>query len=90
MDSQCDESETRTEPTNTTAEITRRGDLSSRAIHDPDEEKLGWNQEALPHDNKAAPVTILPNGARHEFDPTQNYVSWSMFSRNHFVFSALI
>lgn len=32
----------------------------------------------MAHDEKAAPVAILPDGARHEYDPEQNYVSWSM------------
>jgi hypothetical protein len=52
--------------------------LDRRAPHYPYEEKMKWNGEELPHDDKAAPITILPDGARHEFDPKQNYVSWSM------------
>ena len=50
------------------------------ASHNPYEEKLGWNKRELAHDDKAPPVAILPDGARHEFDPEQNYVSWSMFA----------
>lgn len=39
---------------------------------------MKWSGKELPHDDKVPPVTILPDGARHEFDPKQNYVSWSM------------
>lgn len=38
---------------------------------------MEWNERELPHDEKAPPVAILPDGARHEFDPEQNYISWS-------------
>jgi primary-amine oxidase len=37
---------------------------------------MEWSGDELPHDEKVAPVAILPDGARHEFDPEQNYVSW--------------
>lgn len=56
----------------------QKRDLEKRYPHNPYEEKLGWNKRELAHDDKAPPVAILPDGARHEFDPEQNYVSWSM------------
>lgn len=37
---------------------------------------MTWNKRKMAHDEKAPPVAILPDGARHEFDPEQNYVSW--------------
>lgn len=80
MDFSCDALGTGTNdtnPVNSTAPVNRRAVLSPRDAHDPYEESLGWNQQVLPHDDKAAPLTILPDGARHGFDPVQNYVSWS-------------
>ena len=41
---------------------------------------MEWDGKKLPHDEKTPPVVLLPGGARHEFDPKQNYVSWSKFS----------
>jgi hypothetical protein len=40
-------------------------------------EELGWNGKQLPHDDKAAPITILPDGARYEYDAEEKFVSWS-------------
>ena len=57
----------------------RENRLQRREPTSPYEEKMRWNKEELPHDEKAPPVTILPDGARHEFDPKENYVSWSTF-----------
>ena len=57
--------------------LERRG-LKPRYPYDPEEIPLGWNKQVLPHDDIPPPVAILPNGPRHEFDPNQNYVSWSM------------
>jgi hypothetical protein len=59
-------------------EKAKRDSIQRRASHNPYEEKMEWNGRELPHDEKAPPVAILPDGARHEFDPKQNYVSWSM------------
>lgn len=70
-----------TDVTNSTRRTSRRSNLNRRDPHDPYEEPLGWNKEELPHDDKAAPLAILPDGARHEFDPEQNYVSWSKCRR---------
>ncbi|KAI9168042.1 Membrane primary amine oxidase [Paramyrothecium foliicola] len=60
----------------------RQNGTNSRLMspHMPYEEEMKWNGEDLPHDDKAPPVTILPDGARHEFDPEQNYVSWMDFT----------
>lgn len=48
-------------------------------------ETLEWNGQALPHDDLTAPIAVAPDGARYEFDPVQNYISWSMccVSRSH-------
>ena len=44
----------------------------------PYSEEQTWDGTELSHDEMPPPVAILPGGARHEFDPKQNYVSWSM------------
>jgi hypothetical protein len=67
----------------------RRKALQKRALErrdptNPYNETLGWNQRELPHDEIQPPVPILPDSARHEFDPEQNYVSWSMYSKKVF------
>ncbi|KAI6415885.1 hypothetical protein MCOR20_001258 [Pyricularia oryzae] len=54
--------------------------LERREPSNPYNEKMGWNGDELPHDDQSPPVAILPNGARHEFDPEQNYVSWMDFT----------
>lgn len=54
--------------------LERRDDCSSY------EEKLLWNGDKLPHDDKEPPVSIAPGGARYEYDPEQNYVSWMDFT----------
>ncbi|KAI9155126.1 Membrane primary amine oxidase [Paramyrothecium foliicola] len=58
----------------------KRNNVQRRASHNPYEEKMEWNGREMPHDEKAPPVAILPDGARHEFDPKQNYVSWMDFT----------
>jgi hypothetical protein len=52
--------------------------VQRRDPENPYDEEMTWDGEDHPHDDKSPPTTILPNGARHEFDPKQNYVSWSM------------
>jgi hypothetical protein len=47
-------------------------------LDSPYDEEQGWNGEELPGDDKAGPITILPDGPRHKFDPDENFVSWSM------------
>ncbi|KAL8297324.1 hypothetical protein RB597_006424 [Gaeumannomyces tritici] len=54
--------------------------LERRDPKSPYDEKMGWNGDKLPHDELEPPVAILPGGARHEFDPEQNYVRWMDFS----------
>ncbi|KAL8381554.1 hypothetical protein RB595_005707 [Gaeumannomyces hyphopodioides] len=54
--------------------------LERREPTNPYGEKMGWNGDKLPHDDIEPPVAILPGGARHEFDPEQNYVRWMDFS----------
>ena len=61
---------------NADSRVQKRG-VQRQDPHNPYEEKMEWNGDELPHDKKQPPVTILPDGARHEFDPEQNYVSWS-------------
>lgn len=41
-------------------------------------EPLGRSGEQMVHDDLTAPIAVAPDGARYEFDPRQNYVSWSM------------
>ena len=31
----------------------------------------------MAHDDMTAPIAVAPDGGRYEFDPAQNYVSWS-------------
>ncbi|KLU91439.1 hypothetical protein MAPG_09959 [Magnaporthiopsis poae ATCC 64411] len=54
--------------------------LERRENKSPYEEKLLWDGNKLPHDDKEPPVSIAPGGARYEYDPEQNYVSWMDFS----------
>ncbi|KAH7309874.1 copper amine oxidase [Stachybotrys elegans] len=58
----------------------RRRSIQRRDPTNPYDEEMEWNGDELPHDDKSPPVTILPDGARYEFDPDQNYVSWMGFS----------
>lgn len=44
------------------------------------EELQGWTGDQIKGDDKAAPITILPDGPRHYFDPEENYVSWMDFT----------
>jgi hypothetical protein len=46
-------------------------------LESPYDEEEGWTGEELPGDDKAGPITILPDGPRHKFDPDENFVSWS-------------
>lgn len=48
-------------------------------LDSPYDEVQGWTGKELPGEDKAAPITILPDGPRHKFDPDQNYISWSKF-----------
>ena len=43
-------------------------------------EPQDWNGRELAGDDKAPPLTILPDGPRHSFDPAENYVEWMDFS----------
>ncbi|KAH7312423.1 copper amine oxidase [Stachybotrys elegans] len=62
------------------ANTSKRDDIHRRWPTIPYDEEMTWNQEQLPHDHKAPPVAILPEGPRYEFDPEQNYVSWMDFT----------
>jgi hypothetical protein len=48
----------------------------------PGEDRQGWTGKALPSDDRATPVAILPDGPRHRFDPHQNFMSWSKMLSN--------
>jgi len=45
-------------------------------LRNPTEDN-GLNGTPNPNDAKAAPMTILPDGPRYQYDPAENYVSWS-------------
>lgn len=55
----------------------KRAALQKRSPDNPYDEEMKWSGKKLPHDDQPPPVAILPSGARHEFDPKQNYVAWS-------------
>jgi beta-glucanase (GH16 family) len=58
-------------------EALRKRALERRDPTNPYNETMGWNHRELSHDEIQPPVAILPDSVRYEFDPEQNYVSWS-------------
>jgi hypothetical protein len=48
-------------------------------LRNPTEDN-GLSGTQNPNDVKAAPMTILPDGPRYQYDPVEMYVSWSKLS----------
>jgi hypothetical protein len=54
-------------------------------LRNPTEDNgLSASPVANENDAKAAPMTVLPEGPRYQFDPAEMYVSWSELARYSF------